>query len=299
MDDIKQFLEQRKLADEYCFTNRIPKNKLNLFLEHSEQKETLIKDWDTEIVTQILELNQSFHGFVNAKSLLTAFCKYAGYEGTLEALSQVTYVDTIRYYLSFGAMRDEIQSNIEAINPYDIRQYDNLVIVAYLIAMGLTPKEIAELKKTDYQNGIISINGKNYTCPDDFLSLLSKYYLTDSYVVQCTTKLKTIYYRDTDYFLKSTAKSHMSLKTIYLYTKKLPIICNGRGVFEIQQSKIMWDLFLEYGYDLENPNVLKNTDWESVKKNVKSCIPVVDIDIVAIARNAFLDILIQYRNRAN
>lgn len=292
----EQFDEQRKIAEEFCFLNRMKRNYLDDALSQSERKQRLIKDWNTEIITQFLHSKKSVYSFSNFKSALTAFCKYAGYENTLRILSQLKYVNTVQYYPSFSVMRDEIRENINEINPLDIRQYDNIVIVAYLIAMGLTPKEISELKKTDYQNGIIRVGGKVYSCPDDFVGLLTVYSSTDSYMIQCATKQKTIKYRDTDSFLKSTATAEMSLKTVYLYTKKIPIICAGRGTYEIQQSKIMWDLFLEHGYDLENPNVLRDTDWESVKKNVNARIPVVDAEIEALVRNSFLDTLIRYRN---
>ncbi len=293
------FQEQRKLVEEYCFASRTKRTGLEEFLTQSEQRQKLIKDWDFDTASQIMNYRRTTYSFSNAKLALLSFCKYAGYEEVLSIISRVKFINSVKYYPSFAVMKEEIQNNIKEMNLYDIRCYDNLVVTAYLLAMGLTLREIFELKKSDYQNGIIQVGERKIVCPEDVVRFFKIYYATESYTVQCKTRLKTLCYHDTDSFIKSTFKSETTFQTIQGYSKKIPRICDGKGFFEIKASKTMWDLFQKYGYDLENPNVLLDTDWESVKRKSKERISVTNTGIDASEREAFLDTLIQYRNNNN
>ncbi len=289
----EQFTEQRRIAEEFCFLNRTKSTGLEEFLSQSEQRQILIKDWNLDIVSQVLNYRRSSYSFSNAKSALLAFCKYAGYKDMSDVIPQAKYTNVVSYYPSFLVMRMEIRRNIKELNLFDERCYDNLVITAYLLAMGLTIKEISEAKKADYCEGTLRVGNKTLVFPEDFVHLMKLYYATENYNVCNNKKVILQNYHESECFIKNTTKPVTTLRTIQEYSKRLPIICDGKGSYEIKTSRIMWELFQKSGYDLENPNVLCDTDWESVKQKKKVPCPK---NITRVERDEFFNTLIQYRN---
>ncbi len=289
----EQFAEQRRIAEEFCFLNRTKCTGLEEFLSQSEQRQILIKDWNLDIVSQVLNYRRSSYSFSNAKSALLAFCKYAGYKDMSDVIPQAKYTNVVSYYPSFLVMRMEIRRNIKELNLFDERCYDNLVITAYLLAMGLTIKEISEAKKADYCEGTLRVGNKTLVLPEDFVHLMKLYYATENYNVCNNKKVILQNYHESGFFIKNTTKPVTTLRTIQEYSKRLPIICDGKGSYEIKTSRIMWELFQKSGYDLENPNVLCDTDWESVKQKKKIPCPK---NITRVERDDFFNTLIQYRN---
>ncbi len=289
----EQFAEQRRIAEEFCFLNRTKCTGLEEFLSQSEQRQILIKDWNLDIVSQVLNYRRSSYSFSNAKSALLAFCKYAGYKDMSDVIPQAKYTNVVSYYPSFAVMRMEIRRNIKELNLFDERCYDNLVITAYLLAMGLTIKEISEAKKADYCEGTLRVGNKTLVFPEDFVHLMKLYYATENYNVCNNKKVILQNYHESECFIKNTTKPVTTLRTIQEYSKRLPIICDGKGSYEIKTSRIMWEMFQKSGYDLENPNVLCDTDWESVKQKKKIPCPK---NITRVERDEFFNTLIQYRN---
>lgn len=188
-----------------------------------------ISEWSDDDCVSILQAcNARKTATVQLRALLHRIIKYAG--GTISKAGYNVRKEYSSSIITFSDLNNRIQSNFYNQN-LDIswdepNTWSTYVVIAYLLWLGFTKAEIAELKADDF-NPITSTityhrNGKTSICVINE-SIITEYFddyvNAETYVTRTGGRKTDCNYPDTDNFIKIVNSSYENIEN---YARKFP-----------------------------------------------------------------------------
>lgn len=251
------------------FLNTLPKQRvisykkpLERFMKYLEIKDIEIKDVTEELINEYTQENQlRKHPLAHFIEYVLNFLRYYGVN--LDS-SKLNHTCEVSFYYDFELLLARIEPDIRyAVSPNTICQstFDSFKAVIALEWMGLSTKEIAELKMTDVSFEGVAVNGNLIPYNEQSVKeLLLEYRTSDGYHWNNPKGVSYMYYKVDEYFIRTGRVSNNNMNKIYNILKK------GNAI-GIDNGLIVESAALNRLYQKEKSGVNVTESMSNIQKN--------------------------------